>query len=47
MSASDHISPQLFHGSAHYFTEGELINPTMNYFQKSIRNQEFKVKRLN
>lgn len=28
MSASDHIQPKLFHGSAHYFSEGETISPS-------------------
>lgn len=27
MPASDHISPQLFHGTSHYFGEGEMIEP--------------------
>ena len=26
MSASDHIQPKLFHGTAHFFKEGELVN---------------------
>ena len=35
MSASDHINPRLFHGTAHYFGDNEVIEPTMNHFQKS------------
>jgi hypothetical protein len=31
MSASDHIQPKLFHGTAHYFSEGEPINPSTGY----------------
>jgi cephalosporin-C deacetylase-like acetyl esterase len=28
MSASDHIQPKLFHGTHHYFSEGDTINPS-------------------
>lgn len=27
MSASDHLEPKLFHGSTHWFTPGETIEP--------------------
>ena len=27
MPATDHLSPRLFHGTAHYFKEGETIEP--------------------
>lgn len=30
MSASDHIQPKLFHGTAHYFGEDGLIDPAFN-----------------
>lgn len=35
MSASEHLSPKLFHGTAHFFAEGEFIDPAKakrNYF---------------
>lgn len=35
MPAHEHLSPKLFHGSAHIFAEGEMIDPaqsTQNYF---------------
>lgn len=35
MAASDHLHPQLFHGTAHIFAEGELLDPAQakqNYF---------------
>lgn len=35
MAASDHLNPKLFHGSAHIFAEGEMIDPAQsaqNYF---------------
>ena len=28
MSASEHLSPRLFHGTAYYFSEGEKVEPT-------------------
>jgi hypothetical protein len=31
MSASEHINPKLFHGSAHYFQEGERVNPSESH----------------
>lgn len=27
MAASDHINPRLFHGTGHYFAEGEMVEP--------------------
>jgi len=35
MAASEHLNPQLFHGTAHIFAEGELLDPEytkQNYF---------------
>ena len=38
MSASDHVSPQLFHGSRHYFSEGETITPSNEHLHGSRLN---------
>lgn len=27
MPAKDHINPRLFHGTGHYFAEGEMVEP--------------------
>lgn len=32
MSASDHISPRLFHGTGHYFGDNEVIDPSFNKY---------------
>ena len=32
MSASDHIQPKLFHGTAYVFNEGETISPSVGGF---------------
>lgn len=40
MSASDHIQPKLFHGTAHYFAEGEKVEPSTkesNYLSAMLR----------
>lgn len=36
MSASGHIQPRLFHGSHHYFSEGETIKPSELGFHKAV-----------
>jgi hypothetical protein len=30
MAAHEHLSPKLFHGSAHFFGEGETVEPRMD-----------------
>jgi hypothetical protein len=29
MAASNHLSPKLFHGTSHIFSEGDIVQPTM------------------
>ena len=31
MSASDHLHPKLFHGTSHWFSPGDTVNPTPDY----------------
>lgn len=32
MSAKDHLSKQLFHGTSHFFQEGETLNTSQEHF---------------
>jgi hypothetical protein len=35
MAASEHLHPELFHGTGHFFGEGEMIQPTWRGFNPS------------